>query len=260
MVSIIVPCYNQAIYLAECLNSVFEQTYSNWECLIIDDGSPDNTFEIANLFIEKDKRFKYFKKENGGLSSARNYGIKQSLGEFILPLDADDKIHQDYISEVVKIFVKDETITVVYCKARLFGTVNKRWYLPSFSPEKLAKDNIIFCSAVIRKKTIERVGGYDEQLIYGKEDWDLWIGIYCQGGKFYRINKILFYYRIKENSMILDYKKNHDKNFYTNSIILKKHHDFFTEAMIKRMYQPLYFTVLNDLKSILMYLYYMIIW
>ena len=112
LVSIIVPCYNQAIYLTECLNSVLNQTYSNWECLIIDDGSPDNTFEIANLFIEKDKRFKYFKKENGGLSSARNFGIKQSFGEFILPLDADDKIHQDYISEVVKIFVKDETITV----------------------------------------------------------------------------------------------------------------------------------------------------
>ncbi|HAO28647.1 MAG TPA: glycosyltransferase family 2 protein, partial [Chryseobacterium indologenes] len=79
-ISIIVPCYNQAIYLDECLQSVLDQTYGNWECIIVDDGSPDNTKEVTEKWIEKDNRFIYLHKENGGLSSARNAGIEAAKG------------------------------------------------------------------------------------------------------------------------------------------------------------------------------------
>lgn len=78
LISIIVPCYKQAHYLGEALQSVLEQTYENWECIIINDGSPDNTEIVAKKWIEKDVRFRYLYKENGGLSSARNAGIKKS--------------------------------------------------------------------------------------------------------------------------------------------------------------------------------------
>ena len=98
LVSIIIPCYNQAKFLQETLQSVNHQTYSNWECIIINDGSPDNTEEIALEWCYKDVRFKYFKKENGGLSSARNFGILHARGDLILPLDADDKISKNYLS------------------------------------------------------------------------------------------------------------------------------------------------------------------
>ncbi|MFV8358229.1 glycosyltransferase family 2 protein, partial [Flavobacterium sp. XS1P32] len=87
-VSIIVPCFNQAQYLSEALKSVLEQTYENWECIIVNDGSPDDTKQIAQKWVEKDSRFKYIFKENGGLSSARNEGINYAKGTFILPLDA----------------------------------------------------------------------------------------------------------------------------------------------------------------------------
>ena len=87
LISVIVPCYNQAQYLDECLQSVLNQTYQNWECIIVNDGSPDNTHEIAESYCRKDARFKYFYKENGGLSSARNAGISISNGEFIQFLD-----------------------------------------------------------------------------------------------------------------------------------------------------------------------------
>ena len=75
-ISVIVPCYNQAQYLDECLNSVLEQTYKDWECIIVNDGSPDNTEEVAKEWVKKDSRFKYFYKNNGGVNSARNSGLK----------------------------------------------------------------------------------------------------------------------------------------------------------------------------------------
>ena len=78
LVSIIVPCYNQAHFLDEALQSVLSQTYTNWECIIVNDGSPDNTENIAEKWLAVDSRFKYIKKDNGGLSSARNIGIKMS--------------------------------------------------------------------------------------------------------------------------------------------------------------------------------------
>lgn len=106
LVSIIVPCYNQAQYLPEALQTVLEQTYQNWECIIVNDGSPDNTELVAKEWLAKDSRFKYIYKENGGLSSARNVGIENSKGEFILPLDADDKISNNYLEECVLKFKK----------------------------------------------------------------------------------------------------------------------------------------------------------
>ena len=92
IVSIIVPCYNYAALFREALDSVLAQTYDDWECIIVNDGSTDDTEEIALQYCQKDERFIYFYKENGGHSSARNYGIKKSKGEYILPLDPDDKI------------------------------------------------------------------------------------------------------------------------------------------------------------------------
>ena len=99
LVSIIIPCYNQADYLPETLESIIQQTYPDWEAIIVNDGSPDNTEEIALQYTQKDSRFKYYKKENGGLSSARNYGIHRANGKYIIPLDSDDLIAPTFIEE-----------------------------------------------------------------------------------------------------------------------------------------------------------------
>lgn len=106
LISIIVPCYNQAEYLDECLQSVLDQTYYNWECIIVNDGSSDNTEIVAQQWLNKDGRFKYSAKENAGLSLARNTGIANTNGEFILPLDADDKIGKDYCTKAIEVFSK----------------------------------------------------------------------------------------------------------------------------------------------------------
>ena len=115
LVSIIVPCYNQAYFLSEALESVLNQTYSNWECIIVNDGSPDNTKTVASKWCDKDKRFNYVEKKNGGLSSARNAGIAISKGEYILPLDADDIIHESFLSKLVPVLENDDALASVSC-------------------------------------------------------------------------------------------------------------------------------------------------
>lgn len=106
LISVIVPCYNQAQYLDECLQSVLDQTYTDWECIIVNDGSPDHTEEVAKKWLEKDPRFRYIDKENGGLSSARNAGLKEAKGEWIQFLDSDDKINTISFELLTKIIAE----------------------------------------------------------------------------------------------------------------------------------------------------------
>jgi glycosyltransferase involved in cell wall biosynthesis len=200
-VSIIVPCYNQAQYLPDALDSVLAQTFSDWECIIVNDGSPDNTEEVALNYAKTDPRFIYVKKDNGGLSSARNYGIAHSHGKYILPLDADDKIHPFYIRECVDLLDADENIKLVYALGELFGDETGLWILTDYTLEELARRSIVYCSAIYRRVDFDRTTGYSEDMIYGLEDWDFWVSILKNGGDVVRIPKIYFYYRAKRGSM-----------------------------------------------------------
>ena len=198
-ISIIVPCYNQAQYLPEALDSVLEQSYHNWECIIVDDGSPDNTFEIANRYCEIDKRFKYLHKENGGISSARNAGINIATGKYILPLDADDYIHKDYISKAMAEFTNDTSVDVVYSYGRFFGASNGDMNVHYSSYETIILWNQVFCSAIYDRLDFLKTGGYNTDMRDGLEDWEFWVR-FLADKKVFQIPEVLFYYRIKEVS------------------------------------------------------------
>jgi glycosyltransferase involved in cell wall biosynthesis len=228
-VSIIVPCYNQAQYLDECLQSVLDQTYSEWECIIVNDGSPDNTAFFAKKWVENDNRFIYLEKENGGLSSARNFGIQHSNGDYILPLDADDRISHNYVALALQNFLEDISLSIVYCKAEKFGNEHGLWELKPFSMKALAVENMIFCSAMFKKSDWVRVGGYDVNMLYGFEDWEFWIAILKNGGNVKRIDFIGFFYRIKENSMIQVLGKEKKKKLH--EYLSVKHPDFFVAQL-----------------------------
>ena len=228
LISVIVPCYNQAQYLDECLQSVLNQTYTDWECIIVNDGSPDHTEEVAKKWLEKDPRFRYIDKENGGLSSARNAGIKIAKGEWILPLDADDRIGNLYLELASLEFNKDYSI--IYSEAEFFEGKKGRWNLCEFSVNEMAKQNCIFCSAFFRKSSWEKVRGYDINLIYGLEDWEFWISIIRKvSTNVYKIPEICFYYRVKNVSMIKNL--NTDKRKFALDYISIKHVDFFVSEM-----------------------------
>lgn len=238
-VSIIVPCYNQAQYLEECLQSVLKQSYRNWECIVVNDGSPDNTEKVVRKWIEKDSRFKYLYQENKGVSSARNYGIYQAIGKFILPLDADDKISSKYLELAINEFHGNNKLKVVYCKAEKFGEEIGKWELPEFSLQGLSRNNMIFCSALFEKNEWESVQGYDVNMKAGLEDYEFWIALLKKGGQVIRLEEVGFYYRIKGSSRQVDLKNKETKALF--EYISVKHADFFVKyyGSFKKMEQEL---------------------
>lgn len=224
LVSIIVPCYNQAQFLPEALQSVMVQTYENWECIIINDGSTDNTAEVIQEWLAKDNRFKYIKIKNEGVSNARNAGIQCAKGNFIMPLDADDKIASNYIELAINKFQEDKELTLVYSNAKKFGEVSENWILKNFSLRTLASENMIFCTAIYKKEDWLRIGGYDINMKKGLEDWEFWIALLKNGEKVFRLNEICFFYRIKNNSRNTGFNLL-EKNELLNYINIK-HVDF----------------------------------
>lgn len=229
-VSIIVPCYKQAVYLPEALDSVLAQSYADWECIIVNDGSPDNTEEIALNYCNRDARFKYVKKVNGGLSSARNAGISQAEGIYLLPLDADDKIGSEYCEKAVQLLDDDSRIKVVYAEAVFFGAEQGKWYLPAYSFRRLLTENMIYCSAFFRKTDYNVCGGYDEHLLNGWEDWSFWIQLLKQGGEVVKLPYTGFYYRKKEVSMLADTNKNLAQQIVTRKRIYEKHKEAYEKT------------------------------
>ena len=113
LISIIVPIYNVENYLRQCLDSIVSQTYQNFECLLINDGSPDNSADICREYVAKDARFRYFEKENGGLSSARNLGIERSGGAYITFVNSDDWLDSDYLEVLYSKIVEYDTDFVI---------------------------------------------------------------------------------------------------------------------------------------------------
>lgn len=103
MISILVSVYNMKDYLVQCLDSVLAQTYTDYECILVDDGSKDNSLEMCNEYAAKDKRFIVVHQENGGLSAARNTGLKHAKGDLITFLDPDDWIHPEYLQRLVEL-------------------------------------------------------------------------------------------------------------------------------------------------------------
>ena len=233
VISIIVPCFNQAQFLDEALQSVFEQSFRNWECIIVNDGSPDNTEEVARKWLDCDPRFRYLHQINEGLCSARNSGIKIADGQYILPLDADDRIGSNYLYLALEKFNDNPSIKVVYCSADCFGEINGRWELGTYSIANLAQRNIIFCSAVYKKSDWSRVGGYDKKMIYGLEDWEFWISVLKDGGDVFKITEVCFFYRVKVTSMVKNLKGENLEAMY--SYISIKHVEFFVQYFFRKI-------------------------
>lgn len=200
-VSVIIPCFQQGEFLSETLDSVLCQTFPHWECIIVNDGSTDNTNQIANEYSQRDTRFHYIEQSNQGLSAARNNGIKSSKGEFILPLDADDLIAPTYIEKAMARFDSHPETKVVYCKAKMFGSIEQDWDLPPYQYDSFIWGNLIFCTAFFRREDFNRTNGYNINMIHGFEDWDLWLSMLTKDSIVYQIDEPLFFYRQRERSL-----------------------------------------------------------
>jgi len=202
-VSVIIPCYNQGKYIDDAVNSVLNQTYQDFEIIIVNDGSQDQeTINILNDYNKSKTRVIHV--VNQGVALARNFGIKESKGKYILPLDADDKINCTYLEKAVNILEQNTSIGIVYCEAEYFGTKTGKWDLPEYNFPGILSSNCIFCSAFYRKSDWEKTTGYNSNMIHGWEDYDFWLSLIELGVEVYRIPEILFLYRQKTSSRDTD--------------------------------------------------------
>ncbi|WP_405325639.1 glycosyltransferase family 2 protein [Leeuwenhoekiella sp. LLG6367-2.1] len=216
LISVIVPCYNQAEFLEECLTSVLNQTYSNWECIIINDGSADLTKEIANNWIQKDKRFKYVFQENKGLSSARNTGLVQAKGEYIQFLDSDDFLDQEKFSRSIKEFSNPQ-VDIVISNFKFFNEEANLFENPNFllGAYYFNLDSILFDwgekfsipihSALLKSALIDEF--YFPIELEAREDWIFWIYLFRHPKNTIFIDEPLVTYRIHKNGMTRDFNK-----------------------------------------------------
>lgn len=225
LVSIVVPCYKQSQYLTEALESVLRQSFTNWECIIINDGSPDDTDSIAKEWLNKDSRFKYKKIENKGVSNARNVGISISKGNYILPLDSDDVISDNYIEELFETINTQKNVKVAYGALRKFGLKNGICELSDFNFDYLIFSNMIHCSGLFRIEDFKITGGYDIQMKEGYEDWEFWINLLKTGGIAKNVDTAYLFYRSKEESRMT--KINLKKRYRLIAYIYYKHHELY---------------------------------
>lgn len=238
LVSIIIPCYNQGLYINECIESITNQTYSNIEMIIVNDGSTDQHTNSILKDIENRQipKLKIIWSENKGASEARNIGIRNSNGYYILPLDGDDKIEASYVEKAVNVLDGNEAVGIVYCKARMFGSKNSIWELEEFSMDRILFSNSIFITAMYRRKDYDRTRGYNPNMIYGYEDWDFWLSMLELGVKVHRIDEVLFYYRIKEASITIDLLASKKKANLMTLQLMKNHSQFYKTKLKSAFY------------------------
>ncbi|MGC4072510.1 MAG: glycosyltransferase [Nibricoccus sp.] len=203
LVSVIVPCDNQSSFLAETVESVVAQTYSNWELIIVNDGSSDDTNAVAQSLILKhsSRTIRLIEKTNGGLSDARNSGINFAQGGFILPLDAGDKIHPEFLAKTVGVLEANPDIAIAYTDWAYFGAHKTARQSIDYHFERLCtKENLFAYAALYRKAAWTAAGGYNTNMTKGLEEWDFWIGCGKRGFTGKRIPEPLFFHRAKPGS------------------------------------------------------------
>jgi len=193
LVSIIIPIYNYGIQFEKALQSVFNSTYKNIEIVIVDDGSTNTYVKLKLNSIKDHPNVKIIHQENQGPSSARNNGIKNSTGDLILPLDADDMVQPDYIQLCVNILKNNKNISPVYCDTHHIGQTQGIEVRPEWSLERLNKGPFIVNCSMFHREAFDKCDGYDVEL-KGWEDYDLWLRMGINGYVGKRIPKPLFIY------------------------------------------------------------------
>ena len=218
LVSILMPIYNYGNRINQTLKSVFEQDYTNYEIILVDDGSTDQFVKMKLNQLEDIDRVKVVYKENGGPSSARNEAFKHSKGDFILPLDSDDMIRNGYIKSCVTILQRDKNISPVYCDTHHVGEIQGVEKRPEWDKVRLLEGPFIVNCSMMHREAFEKVNGYDEDL-NGWEDYDMWLRMMKEGYIGKRIDKPLFIYfhHEKDGTVSTEANKNHQE-LYRNII------------------------------------------
>jgi uncharacterized protein (TIGR03032 family) len=234
LISVIIPCYKQAHFLPEAVESVVSQSYPHWEIIIVNDGSPDNTNEVAQQLINKysNKNIRLLKKQNGGISDARNAGIAIANGEYIHPLDADDKLAPNALRNLLALAMEQTSPCVVFGSFQRFGVVNTRLIsLDHYSLQNLLKFNMIHANSMFSKKVWQMLKGYKTGIpLY--EDWEFWIRCHKYNIPFIGTRNIVLYYRKHYDSVTAKNSAQKHNFFFAKIVCL--HPQLFDSETVKQ--------------------------
>lgn len=245
LVSIIIPCFNYGNFLHEAIESVLAQTYNNYEILVIDDGSTDDTKTIASKFKNK---IKYYYKRNGGDSDARNYGLTKAMGEYIVFLDADNKLDENFLVKTLNFIESNNNIAYVYTQLKYFGLLNGQSKFDDYNLEKLKYNNFIDACALIKSYIFHHVK-YDINFKVF-QDWDFYLSLSEKGFKGKLLDEPLVYYRKHETSQISKLKDgslSNERNAYIK-IFLKHKKLYNTIFLIQWILGHYILAILENLK------------
>lgn len=193
--SVIIPCYEQGEWLMDAVASVYEQNHESWEIIIVDDGSKsaDTIREIDA--VGELPRVSVVRQDNRGLPAARNAGIAVARGRYVVPLDADDELGPGFMAEMVTALDGNPRAAFAHCWAEMFGDVSELWVTRPFNLYQLLLSNSVVGCVALRREAWESVGGYDETMVDGNEDWELWVRLSLAGWLQIEIRRVLFRYR-----------------------------------------------------------------
>ncbi|MFA6717293.1 MAG: glycosyltransferase family A protein [Victivallales bacterium] len=192
-ISVIIACYNQGEYIEEMLESVFSQTFTDFEVIIVNDGSTDNTRKLLDRI--RHPKLTVIHSGNHGPSHARNLAIAHASAEIIMNLDADDKIAPTLFEKACQVFADNPNAGIVYADVEFFGAKSGIFEL-DYSLRNMLYENRIISQAFFRREDWQITGGYCEQLRHGLEDWDFWLSILELKREPVKIPEVLIYYRV----------------------------------------------------------------
>jgi GT2 family glycosyltransferase len=221
-VSVIIPCYRQAGFLPFAVTSVALQTFADWEIVIVNDGSPDDTSAVAAVLAERlpGRRIRLIEQDNSGLANARNSGVKAARGRFLLPLDADDALDPGFLAKTVAILDADAGAAIAHSDVAVFGARSGVWLTGRpFDVAHLRQENGLAYASLYRREVWERSGGYRSSMSAGYEDWDFWLGAAAAGFRARHIAEPLMLYREKgAESMLVDARR-HDASLRAQLVL-----------------------------------------
>ena len=220
-VSVIIPVYNTEKYVSDCLDSLLNQSFKDWEAICIDDGSTDNSLKILKKYAKKDKRIKILSQKNQGVVVARNNAIKHASAELIYPLDSDDIIAEETLEKSYNALLSNKG-DIITCKVMQFGTRQGELKLPKPNKYNMVKDNCLVNAALFRKSDFIKCGGYSKDYSIALEDYELWVNmLFAQHKRIYRIPEILFYYRIKNKKESRNFQNRARHNFLVKQLQIR---------------------------------------
>jgi len=187
----VIPCHNYARFLGEAIESALRQTYTPIEILVVDDGSTDDTSEIARRYPVK-----LIAQPQQGVCAAVNNGVGAAQGTFVMRLDADDVLEPTYIEETLAALNRSPAAQFAYTEVAYFGAAAGTYPVEDFAPDSLAERNYVHASALMRHAAFDQVGGFDETMAAARcEDWDLWLAFAEHGLPGVLVRKPLLRYR-----------------------------------------------------------------